>query len=293
MQDARVEELAREQFNRISRTQLRELGLSDDAIAHRVARGRLIVLHEGVFALPPVLDHDDLGRWKGATLTAPGSRLSLGSAGHAWAIWYRPTGLISVTRPGSGGPRRMSGVIAYRSTTVVAESTELDGIPITTPERTLLDLARKASRAALARGVRDAIRLGLTTLPDLAAFTMVRRRRGGARALEIVLGRYSGLPLHRARSGAEVKALELLRDASRPMPRLNARIAGEEADLSWPEIKLIVEIDGDPYHLDKGEDARKEAAWIAAGWVVRRIPADDVYQRSARLLAITPEGVQR
>jgi hypothetical protein len=38
------------------------------------------------------------------------------------------------------------------------------------------------------------------------------------------------------------------------MPRLNRRIAGEEADLSRPRLRLIVEIDGDPFHLDAGED---------------------------------------
>ena len=293
MKDARVEQSAREQFNRISRSQLGELGLSHDAVAHRVASGRLAIVHEGVFALPPVLDYDDLGQWMGATLTAPESRLSLGSAGHAWGIWYRPSGLISITRPGSGGPRRMSGVIAYRSTTVAEESTDLDGIPITTPERTLLDLSRNSSLASLARGVRDAIRLERTTLADLASFTRERRRRIGARRLEGVLIRYSGLPLRRARSGAEIRALELIRDAKRPMPRLNVKIAGEEADLSWPQIKLIVEIDGGPFHKDKGEDARKEAAWRDAGWEVRRIPADDVYEKSVHLLAITPEDVPR
>ena len=56
-------------------------------------------------------------------------------------------------------------------------------------------------------------------------------------------------------------------------------MAGEEADLSWPDEKLIIEIDGGPFHLDKGEDARKEAAWRGAGWQVERTPSDDVYDK--------------
>ncbi len=68
------------------------------------------------------------------------------------------------------------------------------------------------------------------------------------------------------------------------MPSLNVDVAGEEADLSWPAWRLIVEIDGDPFHLDKGADARKEKAWRDAGWVVRRLPSDDVYERPWRLL---------
>src|SRR5947208_11630367 len=66
------------------------------------------------------------------------------------------------------------------------------------------------------------------------------------------------------------------------------KIAGEEADLSWPVLRLIVEIDGGPFHLDVGEDARKQAVWEAAGWTLKRIDADDVYERPRHLLAVAP-----
>jgi len=65
--------------------------------------------------------------------------------------------------------------------------------------------------------------------------------------------------------------VEILAAAGRPPPRLNQRIAGEEADLSWASQRVIIEIDGGPFHLDLGEDARKQAAWEAAGWAVRRL----------------------
>ena len=236
MWDVRIAQLACNQFNRLSRAQLEQLGLSEKAIARQVKTGRLVIVGEGVFAVAPVLDHDDWGKWMGATLTAPGSRLSLGWAGFAWGFWYRPSGLITVTRPGSGGPRRLSGVIAYRSTTVAAESTDLEGIPITTVERTLLDMSRYASDSALARGVREAVR-ELTSLNALAAFALERRKRRGARRMLGVLRRYSGLPLDRARSGAEVRALEVLRNAERPMPRLNVddRWRGGGPELAPPQ----------------------------------------------------------
>jgi hypothetical protein len=293
MWDAQIAELAASQFNRVARRQLRDIGLTEDAIAHRVSRGRLIIVHEGVFALPPLLHHDERGKWMGATLTAPGSRLSLDWAGYAWGWWRRPSGLISVTRPGSGGPRCLSGVMTFRSTTVAGESTELDGIPITSPERTLLDKARSASNAYLARGVREAVRLNQSTLESLAAFVRERRHRRGARRLEHALVRYSGLPVDRARSSAEIRALEVIRKAERPMPQLNVKVAGEEADLVWPEFNLIVEIDGGPFHQDLGEDARKEAAWRGAGWEVRRIPSDDVYARPDLLLSLSARNLPR
>jgi hypothetical protein len=166
---------------------------------------------------------------------------------------------------------------------------ELNGIPITTAARTLLDLARIGiGDRALARAVREAIRLELTSPPAITDLLIAHARERGTRRLARTLARYSGLPLERARSGAEVRALEILRDAERPMPRLNHRIAGEEADLSWGKERLIIEIDGRPFHQDVGEDARKQGIWERAGWEVKRIDSEDVYGRPMLLLALSP-----
>jgi hypothetical protein len=286
--DAQVAQLAGSQFNRISRRQLNEIGLTDAAVSRWVGSGRLIAVEEGVFAVMPLRVDDDWGRWMGATLTAPGSVLSHASAANAWGILSLAEALTTVTRPGSGGPRRIGGILAFRSSTLVDEVTTIDGIPITSIPRTLLDLARTVSGKALARAVREAVRLEHTTLAQLGDRLGDYRGRRGSRRLAQVLARYAGLPLERARSGAEITALEILRSADRRLPRLNVRIAGEEADLSWPDARVIVEVDGRPFHLDRGEEARKQRCWERAGWVVRRLSSDDVYERPHLLLAVSP-----
>jgi hypothetical protein len=293
MRDARAAQLAGRQFNRVSRRQLAALGLSDAAIAHRVAAGRLVAVHEGVFAVAPVLEHDEWGRWMGATLTAPGTKLSHASAGAAWGFWSLPRQFEIVTRPGNGGPRRHGGVLAFRSSTLDGESTTLRDIPITSVARTLLDLARTASDRALARSVREAVRLRLIALDELGDALGEFRGRRGKRRLAGAVARYAGLPLERARSGAEIRALEVLRNAGRLLPKLNERIAGEEADLSWTAVRLIIEVDGAPFHLDVGEDERKEAVWAAAGWNVERIDSDDLYARPHRLIGLAPPPTVR
>ena len=285
MRDA---QLAGRQINRISRRQLIDLGMSDTAIAHAVASGRLVRVEEGVFAVAPVLHHDEWGRWMGATLTAPGSVLSHLSAAAAWGLLSPRPGCETVTRPGRGGPRRHGSVRVFRSTTIEEDRTHLRGIPISSVPRTLLDIARVVRNRALARGVREAVRLGLVDLITLGDSLGRHQGRRGSRALAGTVARYAGLPLERARSGAEVRALEILRAADLPPPRLNVRVAGEEADLSWPGFRMIIEIDGGPFHLDVGEDERKQRVWEAAGWAVRRISDDDVYERPNRLLALAP-----
>jgi hypothetical protein len=286
VRDVQVVELAGAQFNRVSRQQLGELGLGERAIAHRLATGRLVIVEEGVFAMAPVLEGDEWGRWMGATLTAEGSVLSHASAAAAWGFWSLPREFEIITRPGNGGPRRHGGVLAFRSATLDGDCEVLRGIPITSVARTLLDLAAHVSDRALARALREAVRLHLITVEGLAGGLGRYRRRRGSRRLAVALARYTGLPVERARSGAEVRALEVLRAAGYPFPRLNIGIAGEEADLSWSRARLIIEIDGGPFHLDVGEDARKQACWEAAGWTVRRLSSDDVYKRPNRLLAL-------
>lgn len=289
MWDARIAALAGAQFNRVSRAQLQGLGLSDRAIAHRVATGRLTITEEGVFAVAPVLEHDPWGRWMGATLTAPGSVLSHTSAAAAWGVWSQSRDVETVTRPGSGGPRRFGRVRAHRSLTLEQDCRVLRGIPITSVPRTLLDLAAvPVGHRALARALREAARLRLTSVEDIADRLGGYAGRRGCRRLAHAVARYSGLPIERARSGAEVRAMEMLRAAGRPLPRLNERIAGEEADLSWRRERLILEIDGGPFHLDAGEDARKQMCWESAGWIVRRVDADAVYEAPATLLALAP-----
>jgi hypothetical protein len=141
MWDARVAELAGRQFNRVSRQQLLEIGLSDAAITRWTVTAA-DTRRGGVFAVGAPLEHDSWGRWMAATLTAPASVLSHQSAAAAWGLLSEQVGLQTVTRAGSGGPRLHGGVRAFRSKTLEGDCTALRGIPITIVPRTLLDLAR-------------------------------------------------------------------------------------------------------------------------------------------------------
>ena len=66
---------------------------------------------------------------------------------------------------------------------------------------------------------------------------------------------------------------------------MNVRIAGVEADFSWPERRLILELDGPDFHQFPEEDARKQAIWEAAGWEVHRLSTQDVYDHPERVIA--------
>ena len=265
--------------------QLRAADWSPSKVRHGVRELRR--LHEGVYVTgdAPITR---LQRWWGATLTAPGSFLGFASAGAAYEIRPWEATFEVIVRKGSGGPRRQDGLLICR--TKHLHTTTLDGLPITTPERTLADLWPRLSEKDRARTMRNALRLKRLTIPSLNAHLKQVTGRQRPRSLTRRLDAYAGLKLHRCRSDAEALAVVTLADAKLPTPGINHRIAGEEADLSWPDRRFILEIDGATYHQDKLEDARTTAVWRAAGWDVERLPAAVVYDDPERLIRAARQG---
>jgi very-short-patch-repair endonuclease len=283
----RLKRLAAKQGDVVAVWQLREAGWTWHAIQHWVRKSGWRVVHPGVYALTaaPLTRHQ---KWIAATLTTPDSVLSHASAAACWGF-RRPEGSFEiVTRPGSSGPRQGKGLLVLHSKTLDGDTTTREGIRITTGARTLIDLAPHLGDRQVGTAIREALRLNATSTQQLfRTLDRHRGRRGTARLRELTT-RYDTLPYNRTRSNPEARALEVLHDAGINAPRVNTRIAGEEADLAWPEHKLIIEIDGPQYHQFPDEDARKQGTWMRAGYVVRRIDSQAVYDDPAQLIALAP-----
>jgi very-short-patch-repair endonuclease len=285
--DVHVRKLAARQADLVAAWQLASAGFSPAMVEFRLSKWGWRLVHPGVYALTssPLTQHQ---RWVAATLTTPTSVLSHASAAACWGIRRTRTRLETITRPGDGGPRQMAGLLVLRSKTLDGNTTLHEGIPITTAARTLIDLAPHLNSKQVGRALREALRLKATSTQLLFNALATHAGRRGTRKLKELATRYAALPLNRTRSDAEGLALELLQEAGVEQPRVNIEIAGEEADLVWPEHKLIIEIDGPQYHQFPAEDERKQRRWENAGYAVRRIPSDAVYDDPARLIALAP-----
>jgi predicted transcriptional regulator of viral defense system len=163
----------------ISTRELLDAGLTSTAIRHRRAHGWLIRRHRGVYLVGAVAG--PLAT-EVAALRACGERavLSLGSAAALWRIRARVDGPIDVSVVG-GDPRSRPGIRVHNVRSL--ESTTHRGVAVSTPARTLLDLATVTSADDLARAVEEARVLRLVTDAGLRALLEDHPRRAGTRAL--------------------------------------------------------------------------------------------------------------
>src|SRR5256714_1512541 len=261
--DAALRELAIRQSDLVTAWQLRAAGWSRKKIEHHTSAHGWHAVHRGVYALTQA-QLTRRQQWIAAVLTAPGTVLSHASAGDCYGFRpFRGT-YETVTRPGSGGPRRFGGVLICRSTTLIPNTTVREGIAITTAERAVIDLVPNLDQKATARMVREAIRLEHTTALRLAAALAAHPTYPGAKYLSELAARYASLPIGRTRADSEALALDLLQEAGIEIPKVNYRIDREEADLVWLGPRVIVEIDGPQFHRFRDEDLRKQSLWEKA-----------------------------
>src|SRR3954471_17729858 len=143
----RVEEaiaaLAARQHGVVSRSQLLDLGVGADAIKHRVGLGRLHPMYRGVYAVGHTALRSEAW-WMAAVLaTGPGAALSYRSAAELWGIRSGSRARMDVTVPRH---RRSSARLEVHVVEMQPdEVTVEDGIRVTTPARTLIDLAAVVS----------------------------------------------------------------------------------------------------------------------------------------------------
>jgi very-short-patch-repair endonuclease len=273
--DATIANLAESQHGVVSRRQLLEFGLGRRAIGHRLERGRLHMVHRGVYAVGHrILSRD--GRWMAAVLAAGADAvLSHRSAAALWGLRETAAARVDVTVPRWSRPR--ASIRTHQAALAADEITVSRGIPVTTPPRTLLDLASVVSAQQLERAVSESEVLRLTDALSLADLVARHCGRPGVPVIRRVLeaGRVGAV---RTRSELEERFLAFLDAEGLPRPEVNARLetpAGWfEVDCVWRRERVIVELDGYASHGTLAafeRDRARDRALQAAGWRVIRI----------------------
>lgn len=265
--------LAERQHEIVSRPQLLAAGVTDQMIRSRVARRTLTPLHRGVYKVGPGRP-SRLGLFIAAVF----------AAGEGATLGYRSAGALCNLRPQNTGPveiivsrrgvKPQRGIRIHTTRSLHPDDlTRRDGIPCTTPARTIVDLAAVLPSHAMRRVLENA---QIERIFDLTAITAALNRapgRKGTGTLRTLLTDLAPEP-PRTRSDFEAAFLTLIAQADLPSPTVNGYVNGYEVDFHWPDAKLIVETDGRGTHGTEvafERDRQRDLELKLADWDVIRI----------------------
>lgn len=277
-----IRALAARQHGVVARWQLLRLGVPAHAVRDRVARGELLPLWPGVYAL----GHDALcrsGVHLGAVLAAgEHTVLSVRHAGATHGLRNTSAASIDVTR--AGGPRRLAGVRVHLTRGWHHDDVVIvDGVPVTSVCRTIVDLSDivtdQGMDSILARG--EAAQLDVAGLDGAVARTRGRRGPGPAR-LRAARARFTALGAVLTRSEGEIRLQALIADAGFPAPVMNLPVDGDELDAGWPALRAGIELDSWEFHNGRVRFVRDRAKlrrMTLAGWTILPFSGHDLVHR--------------
>jgi very-short-patch-repair endonuclease len=183
------------------------------------------------------------------------------------------------------------GVIVHNTILDCGRATHLD-LPVTSPARTLIDIAAGLP----ARDIEYILEEGLgpkqlLTEAEVAEVAARAGRHPGAATLRRVLATRTGTLTE---SRAQRRLLELIREAGLPFPQTERPLLGYRVDLLWPDLKLVVEVDGYQSHGTRGafeHDRRRDARLQAAGFMVLRFSAREIEYRPWAVIAQLAQAI--
>ncbi len=276
--DKRAAAIAAVQANVIDLDQLRAAGLGHAAVVHRLQSGRMQRLHRRVYLLGAAPPSTAARYWAAVLACRPRALISHRSAAAVWGMLPEEEGDVHVTVL-ARNPRTRPGIVVHRTRTMVrADLRHRDGLPVTSPARTLADLARSDPGRTAERALSEARVLKVVTDGALA--------KAAVRSPQLRALLTDGPAI--TRSEAERRLLELVARAGLPRPRTNAKLHGFMVDFLWTEQRLIIEVDGFRFHGHRGafeRDRMRDQVLIAHGYHVIRITWRQLTEEPLAVLA--------
>jgi very-short-patch-repair endonuclease len=257
--------------------QLFALGYTRHQIRSRRDVGRLHPVYKGVYAVGYKKLSPEGYQMAAVLACGPHAVLSHKSAAALHGLLRTDQVKVDVTVPGTSRNSRPR--IRVHRTRVLHEEdiATIDGIPVTSLARTLLDIASVLRPQPLLYAIEEAVRQEVFDLKAVNRAIERTPMRAGVARLQTALGGYKPPP--RTRSKSERRLFDALCRAGLPPPLVNAPFAGYELDFYWPQFRLVVELDSPHYHSSPREfetDRRKDAVLQRAGLAVLRVTEERV-----------------
>jgi very-short-patch-repair endonuclease len=293
--DERIAKVAELQRGYVTREQLRAVGITDPMTTRLIKAGRLVRLYQSVYALRPRME-TPLGPETAALLAcSPNALLSHGSAAALWKLCDPLDAPVDVTISRRRN-RQTPGIVIHRTARLLPRDVRVEqGLPVTSPARTLLDRAATVTVRDLERELDEALAvLRIVRRPELADVIARSAGHRGAPVLRGLLERREDETI--TRSEAERLFLALVRQAGLPEPQTQVRLAGYRVDFLWPEYRVVFEIDGYRFHTSRSafdRDRNKDLALKEARYDPNRVSRDQVKHEPFWVLAHVVRALAR
>jgi len=274
-------------------SQLHAIGIGANTIAHRVRTGALHPVFRAVYAI----GHPDLAPWalETAALLSAGDDcvLSHHSAAGLWGLTSPPptVAITAIARH----PIHQPGLRIHRVPILdVRDVTLRHGLPVTAAARTLIDRAGQITLDQLDKELNEARVHDLVTDDQLHAAIDRCPGRKGTGPLRALLAGQRGPSL--SRSEAERRFRKLIEQGQLPWPQFNIYLHGKQVDLHWPDLQLVVEVDGYQFHRTRKafeNDRERDRRLTAKGYTVIRITWRQLTEQPLAVLSNLAQAIAR
>lgn len=288
--DVAMHRLAAGQHGVTTRRQLLDLGMSPDQICRRMQAGLLVRRQPSVYTLASVASSFEQRALAACWSAGDKAVVSHRSAAKLWGLRGATSERVEVLVAGTRLPRLISGS-AHR--TVLLEPIDVRvvrGVPVTRPERTLIDAAAVVHPSVATSMVESAVHLRLATIGGIWAYLSRFGGPGirGSGVVRQILAERA--PADRAtESSLEDLAVRVLREHGLPAPvRQHPLATGGESsvriDLAYPSVGLAIEVDSARWHSDSARYRADRAKWnllTRLGWAMVILTEFDLRERPA------------
>jgi very-short-patch-repair endonuclease len=275
-----LEAIAAKQHGLITAVQARTAGLTRKAIETRRTSERWVVRHRGVYAIAGVARSWEQDVLAAVLAFGPHAAASSITAASICAFIEDRGRPIHVAVPPGLHRTLREGVVVHQAALLRTDLKTVNCIRVTAPNRTLVDVAAARNTPLLEDALDTAVLRGLTSLNSLRRYILDRDlgHRPGVGALNrLIDDRALGIP----ESKLERIFCRKLKASGLPAPTRQFRVGRRRIDISYPDDRVIVELDGQgsrykraAFRADKHR--QNEVVLGLPGWTLLRFTWDDV-----------------
>src|SRR5438874_3770859 len=292
--DQAVRRFADRQYGVFSARQAHSACASPKVIKWRVETGAWEPVVRGVYRLAGAPDTWRQRLWTALLVAGPGAVVAREAAAALWGLTGFAQGPIAVVAAhGIKDHRLQFGHFHESRRLPPSHVTLIDGIPVTTIERTLFDLAGAINEKRADRAIENALARRRTTVErlwDVWADLAAPHRPGMLVMRKLLVKRGAGYVARE--SELEIRFSDLLDANEIAQPDWQVEVGDDDfigrVDCLFRQARLIVELDGRVGHvgvLDQARDAERDKRLRALGYRVRRFRWEDVVLRPGWVLS--------